>query len=96
MTVIYAVPIQAHEACGVDVGSICWGSCGKGSVGGIGLGEYGDAIPCTQVECPYLDKQMDKPFGTVPIDPDGTEEREVIIRKIRSVPASPLPPESPR
>jgi hypothetical protein len=79
-TRMYAVPLAAHEMFGVDVGSICWGECGKGSIGGIDLGED-SAIPCFEAECPYLDKQMDKPSGTVEF---GGEEQPVYLRRINA------------
>jgi hypothetical protein len=80
---IYALSLQGHEAIGVDIGGICWGSCGKGAIGAIDLGENGEAIPCCHVaaECPNLDKEMGKPFGTIEFN---GREYDVILRKLRA------------
>lgn len=77
---LYAVPLSAHRAVGVDIGPICWGSCGKGAIGAINL-DNDSAIPCREAECPHLVKQMDTPMGTVPLSPGGREE-PVYLRRI--------------
>lgn len=78
---IYVIPLGPHAGVGVDVGSICWGSCGKGLMGGIDLGEYGGAIPCDEEDCPYLDKQMDAPLGEAEYN---GHQYELVLRKLRA------------
>ncbi len=85
-TRLYALPLAAHTALGVDVGSICWGSCGKGLVAGINLGEgRGDAIPCNRpaAECPAFDAEMPEPCGTVEYR---DRQYEIVLRRIRQTP----------
>jgi hypothetical protein len=91
MKTVYAVGIEAHESFGVDVGAICWGSCGKGSIGGIGMDEMGSAIPCftAAAECPHHVKDSG-PFGT--IDHLGGEEMTVVLRRIQSPTPTPAEP----
>ena len=82
---LYALPLAPHKANGVDIGSICWGSCGRGLVGGLGLGDYGEAIPCATPsgECPHFEKEMPKPMGTIEFN---GREYTVILRKISATP----------
>jgi hypothetical protein len=89
MKTIYAVPIEAHDACGIDVGAICWGSCGKGSIGGIGLDDMGSGIPCVHppAECPHHAKDSG-PFGTIE---DGGEETTIVLRRLRAPSAEAAP-----
>ena len=83
---IYALPLHAHKAHGIDVSKICWGSCGKGSIGAISLGSD-EAIPCVYpaAECPAFEKEMGTPCGTV--DFNG-REYEIVLRKL-AAPRSP-------
>jgi hypothetical protein len=77
---LYVIPVEAHDLVGVKVGAICWGECGKGLVGGIGLGRGdGSAIPCAEEVCPYLDRQMSEPMGTVEWN---GREYAMVLRKI--------------
>lgn len=82
VTKLYIIPFFAHEALGLKVADICWGSCGKGLVGGIHVGND-SGIPCNQPadQCPAFDKEMAEPCGTV----DGRDgERPVYLRRLRS------------
>jgi hypothetical protein len=83
VTKLYALPLVAHDRVGVKVSSICWGSCGHGLIGGIVLGDLGEAIPCAQPadRCPAFVEELPHPWGTVH---DGQDpERPVYLRKIR-------------
>jgi hypothetical protein len=79
---IYAVPL-AHERKGINVGAICWGTCGKGAIGGIMLGEYGAAIPCNRpaAECPHHHEDID---AGMTVDPGDGTEAAVIIRLLHA------------
>jgi hypothetical protein len=81
---IYAISLRGHDKIGVKIANICWGSCGKGNIGAINLGEYGEAIPCSTpaAECPNLDKEMGTPVGTVELN---GQEYEVVIRRLRAL-----------
>jgi hypothetical protein len=81
-TRLYALPLRAHERLGIDVGSICWGSCGRGSVGSINL-DRDEAIPCSEPAsgCPQHDQDSERPYGTVQ---DGMgRECVVFLRRLR-------------
>jgi hypothetical protein len=54
---------QPSQKPGID--AHCFGDCGKVSMaGGIDDDLVGPLFVCCEHECPYLDKQMDEPFGT--------------------------------
>jgi hypothetical protein len=81
---LYVIPLQAHEAIGLRIAEVCWGSCGNGLIGGVDLGNQGEAIPCITpaAQCPAFDEEMSEPWGTVP---DGRDpERPVYLRKLRA------------
>jgi len=84
---VYAISLPGHRKIGVDIGSICWGSCGKGAIGAINLGDWGEAIPCVHPsgECPNFDKEQSRPCGTV--DFNG-KEWDVVIRRLRAAPGA--------
>ena len=41
----------------------CWGSCGKGAIASINLGDGIVAMPCFETECPHLDRDDTEPAG---------------------------------
>lgn len=43
----------------------CFGSCKKTIFGMIMDEEYGGLSHCFEANCPFLDKEMDEPFGEV-------------------------------
>ena len=69
MSKLYLVPLTIQEF----AGGICWGSCGLGQIGAVGIDVGGgltvECIPCREDECPYLDRQTDEPVGEVQGDP---------------------------
>jgi hypothetical protein len=79
---IYVVPIGAHKAIGVDVGAICWGSCGNGFIGGVDL-DSDSGIPCDMpvAECPHHDRDAAEPCGSIE---ERGEERPVYLRRLRA------------
>lgn len=82
-TKLSVLPLEAHKRNGVDVGAICWGSCGKGLVGGTDLGNGDVAIPCATPanKCPAFDAETSEPWGTVN---DGQDPNRVVyLRKIK-------------
>ena len=73
---VFAVPFPLQSE---QIKAWCWGEgCGKGSIGAMVL-DGNELLPCTVVECPHLDRQMDRPFGTLD---DGSE---VYLRKLKEV-----------
>jgi hypothetical protein len=55
----------------------CFGECKKIILGAIFDPLLGEVGVCRTAECPYMEKQMDEPFGTVMGEP-------VYIRKLKS------------
>ena len=75
MTTIYLVPWTVQKF----AGDICWGSCGKGQVGAIGIDVWGgtiECIPCREAECPHVEREMEWPGADV----DGDS---VVMRKLK-------------
>jgi len=80
---LYVIPLQAHEAIGLKVAEVCWGSCGHGLIGGMTF-DNDAGIPCDQPadRCPAFDKEASEPSGTVN---DGIRaERPVYLRKLKA------------
>lgn len=79
---LFAVPL---DACGFNAASVCWGTCGKGIMGGIDVDGMA-AIPCTvrAAQCPHFEKEMAEPWGTVNDGRD--DDRPVYLRKLQREP----------
>ena len=88
---VYAIMIQGHKQIGVDIGAICWGSCGKGAIGAIAMQEWGDATPCVvpAAECPNLDRQQRDSCGSIEFN---GKEYDVVLRKLKAS----APPAAPK
>lgn len=81
---LWAVPFPIQKD---QISAWCWGSgCGKGRIGAIDLGGL-SAVPCVEASCPFLDKEMDEPMGTLD---DGSD---VYLRKLRDIPPVTASPE---
>ena len=80
---VFAVMLEGHKQIGVDIGAICWGSCGKGAIGAINMQEWGEAIPCVVParECPNLDRDQRDSCGTVEFK---GQEYAVVLRKLKA------------
>ena len=80
---IYVVPVEVHESLGVKVAAICWGSCGLGLIGGVGIPGYGSGIPCGTAagDCPHFEREELEPSGVVELAGRGYE---VVLRKLRA------------
>lgn len=74
---LYVIPIQPHEHAGINVADICWGSCGRGIVGGVDIGGA-SCIPCRTeaAECPHFEREVDSET-----DLDGDR---LFLRKLRA------------
>jgi hypothetical protein len=67
-------PVQQRQ-----IEAWCWGDgCGHGVCGAIDLG-MSAAIPCNQITCPHVDREMTEPCGEV-------QGRPVFLRKLREMP----------
>ena len=57
----------------------CFGDCGKAILGAVIDKQYGEIAVCHQLpaDCPYIDKQMLEPIGTV------SSGEKIILRKLR-------------
>lgn len=62
----------------------CWGSCGKGRLGSITIGNK-QAIPCFEVECPHRVGDDMGPLGTIE-HPSLEGEHEVWVRELEDLP----------
>lgn len=78
MSTIYALPIMAKEPMKSLIQSLCFGSCGKISLGGaINSDTAGPCFVCCEEKCPYSKEEVG-PIGTSEITGD-----EVMIRIIQ-------------
>lgn len=63
----------------------CFGDCGKVSMGGVIMDDtVGGMFVCCEEVCPWLEKQMDKPFGTTN---SFGKPHEVYLRLLTETPA---------
>ena len=59
---LYVVLPQMQQA---QIDTHCFGDCGKISLGVIDLGDGIFGLPCAEAICPYVERTMEEPCGTV-------------------------------
>lgn len=64
-----------------EINEYCFKQCGKVIFGLVVDEQLGGLSHCYETHCPFLDKEMDEPFGTL-----ASLGTEVYLRKLKDLP----------